>query len=172
MDTLDNESMREEVLDVTSTAYDPPLISETQGSADVDMHTRSWFAHFWEHICYWLRAYAFSPEWLNAPWNRPVMGYLAAILTPVGSIILTFLLLHIFPTFAFPGAIMILVILGVALLWGTGPGLFATLWGTVLLNSIILPSRFSWTLNTLEDIFETCLFLAHWYYHQPGDESD
>ncbi len=76
--------MREEVLDVTSTAYDPPLISETQGSADVDMHTRSWFARFWEHIRYWLRAYVFSPEWLNAPWNRPVMGYLAAIITPVG----------------------------------------------------------------------------------------
>jgi PAS domain S-box-containing protein len=87
------------------------------------------------------------------------MGYLAAILTPVGAIILTFLLLHLFPTFAFPGAIMILAILGVALLWGTGPGLFATLWGTVLLDSIILPPRFSWSLHTLGSIFETCLFL-------------
>jgi PAS domain S-box-containing protein len=159
MDTLDNENIREEVLDVTSTAYDLPLISETQGSADIDMHTRSWFVHFWESIRYWLRAHAFSPEWLNAPWNRPVMGYLAAILTPVGAIILTFLLLHLFSTFAFPGAIMILAILGVALLWGTGPGLFATLWGTVLLNTMILLSRFSWGLNTLEYIFETCLFL-------------
>ena len=141
------------------TAHDLPLISDTQGSADVDMLTRLWFARFWETIRSWLRAHSFYPKWLNAPWNRPVMGYLVAILTPVGAIILTFLLLHLFSTFAFPGALMILALLGVALLWGTGPGLLATLWGTILLNSIILPPRFSWSLNTLEYIFETCLFL-------------
>ncbi len=88
------------------------------------------------------------------------MGYLAAILTPPGAIILTLLLLHIIPTFAFQGTLMILVILGVALLWGTGPGLLATLWGTILLNFLILPPSFFWTLSTLEYIFETCFFLA------------
>jgi len=160
MDILDNENMREEIPDVTSPARDHPFVTGTQESAGIEMHRHSWFAHPWEHIRYWLRASTFTPEWLNAPWNQPLMGYLAATLTPVGAIILTILLLHLFPTFAFPGAFMILVILGVALLWGTGPGLFTTLWGTVLLNFFILPPRFFWTLNTLGDIFETCFFLA------------
>src|SRR5260370_21297380 len=92
MDTFDNENIREEVPHVTSTAYDLPLISETKGSADVDIHTRSWFVHFWESIRYWLGSHAFSPKCLNAPWNRPGIGYLAAFLTPVGAIILTSLL--------------------------------------------------------------------------------
>jgi K+-sensing histidine kinase KdpD len=88
------------------------------------------------------------------------MGYLAAILTPVGIIILTLLLLHLIPAFPFLGTPMVLAILGVALLWGTGPGLFATLWGTVLLYFIIIPPSFSWSIITFEYIFETCLFLA------------
>jgi K+-sensing histidine kinase KdpD len=160
METLDSENMREVTLDATSPAHVHPLVTGTQESGDVDMHRRSWFAHSWKCIRGWLRASTFTPEWLNAPWNQPVMGYLAAILMPVGAIILTLLLLHMIPTFAFQGALMILVILGVALLWGTGPGLFATLWGTVLLDFIILPPKLSWTLNTFEYIFQTCLFLV------------
>ncbi len=160
MDTLDNENMREEIPDVASPTRDHPFVSGTQESASIEMHRRSWFAGLWERIRYWIRASTFTPEWLKAPWNQPLMGYLAAILTPVGAFILTLLLLNMIPTFAFQGTLMILVILGVALLWGTGPGLFATLWGTILLNFFILPLSFFWPLNTLEGIFETCFFLA------------
>ncbi|HEX9133753.1 MAG TPA: ATP-binding protein [Ktedonobacteraceae bacterium] len=159
MDTLDSENMREETSNVTLPARDHLLVTRTQESGDVEMHRRSWFAHFGERIRYWFRASTFSPEWLNAPWNRPAMGYLAAILTTVGTMILTLLLGQVVPTFAFQGTLMILVILGVALLWGTGPGLFATLCGTILLTFFILPPRFFWTLSILEYIFETCLFL-------------
>jgi K+-sensing histidine kinase KdpD len=159
MDKLDNENMREEVPDVVSPARDPLLVTGTQGSANVDLHAHSWLVQFWERICYWFRASMFSPEWLTSPWNHPVVGYLGAILMPVGTIILTFLLMRIFPTFAFPGALTILAILAVALLWGTGPGLLSTLLGTVLLNFIILTPQFSWSLNTFQNVFETCLFL-------------
>ncbi len=88
------------------------------------------------------------------------MGFLAAVLLPLGAIILTVLLMLVIPAFPFQGTPMVLAILGVALLWGTGPGLFATFWGTVLLYFILLPPRLSRSLNTLEYIFETCLFLA------------
>lgn len=88
------------------------------------------------------------------------MGFLTAILLPLGAIILTVLLMLVIPAFPFQGTPMVLAILGVALLWGTGPGLFATFWGTVLLYFILLPPRLSRSLNTLEYVFETCLFLA------------
>jgi PAS domain S-box-containing protein len=119
-----------------------------------------WFALSWERIRYWLRASTFSPEWLTSPWNHPVVGYLFAFLLPMGSIILTLLLRSIFLTFALPGLLSILVISVVALIWGTGPGLFATLWGTILLNFIILSPQSNWSLDTFQQIFETCFFLV------------
>ena len=160
MDTLDNENLREEAPDVTSPARDHPSVSGTQKRADVDRPIHSWFAHSWKHIRDWLRTSTFTPEWLNTPWNQPVMGFLAAILLPVGAIILTLLLLHMIPTFPFQGTPLVLALLGVALLWGTGPGLLATFWGTILLYFILLPPRLSWSLDTFEYVFETCLFLV------------
>jgi PAS domain S-box-containing protein len=160
MDKLDNENMREGLPDVTSPAQDPLLATGTQGSADIDVHTRSWLVRSWERIAVWLRTSTFSPEWLIAPWNHPVVGYFVAILMPVGTIILTLLLMHIFPSFAFPGMLNILAILGVALLWGIGPGVLSTLLATVLLNFFILSPQFSWSLNTPQHVFETCLFLT------------
>ena len=126
MNKLDNENMQEEEPDVTSQAQDPLLATGTQGSANVDVHTRSLLVRSWERVSVWLRASTFSPEWLTAPWNHPVAGYFVAILMPVGTIILTLLLIHIFPSFAFPGVLNILAILVVALLWGIGPGVLST----------------------------------------------
>lgn len=160
MDTLDNENMREETPDATSLVPDRPFVTGAQESAGNEMQKRSWFAHSWKYIRDWLRASTFTPEWLRAPWNQPVMGFLAAILIPIVAIILTLLLMLMIPTFPFQGTPMILAILGVALLWGTGPGFFATFWGTALLYLILLPPRLSRSLNILEYIFETCLFLA------------
>jgi PAS domain S-box-containing protein len=160
MDTPDNENMPEEAPAYTLSAHGHPLVTGTQERADVELHTRSWLAQSWERIRCWLRASTYTPDWLTAPWNRPVVGYLFAILMSAGTIILTFLLMRIFPTFAFPGALAILAILGVALLWGYGPGLLATLLETVLLNFIILSPQFPWSLNILQHVFETCLLLA------------
>jgi PAS domain S-box-containing protein len=69
-------------------------------------------------------------------------------------------LMHIFPSFAIPGVLNILAILGVALLWGTGPGVLSTLVATGLFNFFILSPQFSWSLNTPQHVFETCLFLT------------
>src|SRR6266581_7270254 len=160
MDKLDNENMREELPDAVSPARDPLLVTGTQGSAVVDKPPRSRLAQSWESIRSWLRASAFSPEWLTAPWNHPVVGYFVAILMPVGTIILTLLLMHLFPSFALAGVLNILAILGVALFWGIGPGVLSTLLATVLLNFFILSPQFSWSLNTLQHVFETCLFLT------------
>ena len=74
MDKLDNENMQEEVPDFTSPAQDPLLATGTQGSANVDVHTRSWLVQSWERVSVWLRASTFSPELLTAPWNRPCCG--------------------------------------------------------------------------------------------------
>jgi PAS domain S-box-containing protein len=160
MDKLDNEDMREEVPDVTTPAQDAHLAAGSQGSTDIDVQTRSWFVRSWERVSVWLRTSTLSPEWLIAPWNHPVVGYFVAIAIPVVTTFLTWLLMHIFSSFAIPGVLNILAIFGVALLWGTGQGVLSTLLATVLLNFFILSPQFSWSLNTPQHVFETCLFLT------------
>jgi PAS domain S-box-containing protein len=114
----------------------------------------------WKRLILRLRAATFTPEWLSAPWNHPLLSYVFAILLPIGSMILALLLRQLFLTFVFPGVLLVMAILVVALLWGTGPGLLATLWGTILFNIIILAPQYSLSLNTIQDVFETCFLLV------------
>src|SRR5256886_15428843 len=102
----------------------------------------------------------FTPEWLPAPWNHPISSYIFAILIPLVSIILVLLLKQIFLTFVFPGVLIIMSILVVAFLWGTGPGLLATLWGTILFNISVISPQYFLSLNTFQDAFETCFLLV------------
>ncbi len=101
---------------------------------------------------------SFSPEWLNAPLNYPVVGYFMAILLTMLAVMLTFFIVQEYPTFAFAGALTVLAILSVALLWGTGPALLATLVGALLLNYFILAPRFVLSLDA-QHLLETGSFL-------------
>ena len=112
----------------------------------------------WEAFKQWLQGASFSPEWLNAPLNYPVVGYFMAILLTMLSVPLTFLIMLANPAFAFAGAPTVLAILAVALLWGTGPAFLATLVGTLLLNYFILAPRFVFSLDA-QHLLETGFFL-------------
>jgi signal transduction histidine kinase len=85
--------------------------------------------------------------------------YFGAVLLSGASIAATFALVDLMPTFAYPGSLVILATLMTALLWGAGPSLLATLLEALLLNVVILPPQFSWSLSTLHQIIETVLFL-------------
>lgn len=114
----------------------------------------------WKRVRRALRVSTFSPPWLPTPWSMPTIGYLAAVCLPAIAVLLTILLLHLFPTFALQGVLSILAILIVALLWGTGPGLIATLLGAILLNFVLLPPSFTWSLSLGQPIIETGVFLV------------
>src|SRR5215472_1115011 len=114
----------------------------------------------WQRIRQVMRKSAFSPNWLPVPWRFPVVGYVAAVCLIGMALLLTMLLKGVFPTFALQGLLALLVILLVALLWGTGPGLVATLVGAVLFNFFILPPPFTWSFFLLQSILETIMFLV------------
>ena len=90
------------------------------------------------------------PRW----WHRQGMGYVFTVLIVV---VVTFLALQFLqalepePHF-FAGAIMILIVFIIALMWGIGPAVFATLLSTVALNYFIVTpvSRLD-RLSDLED---------------------
>ncbi|HXZ05093.1 MAG TPA: ATP-binding protein [Ktedonobacteraceae bacterium] len=160
MDKLENEHKPEEI---SYFASDPqkqaPEIGH-QGNAQSDRDSQQWLEKRWQRLADRLRDSTFTPEWLPAPWNHPVLSYIFAFLVPFGSIILALLLKQIFLTFVFPGVLIIMAILVVALLWGTGPGLLATLWGTILFNILVLSPRYALSLSTFQDVFETCFLLV------------
>ena len=159
MDNIDYEQKLEEAPDFTMLHKQSPK-KNAQGNLQRDGDTQSEPERGWKRLILRLRASTFTPEWLPAPWNHPILSYVFAILLPLGSMILALLLRQLFLTFVFPGVLLVIAILVVALLWGTGPGLLATLWGTILFNVIVLAPQYSLSLNTFQDVFETCFLLV------------
>src|SRR5579875_1697301 len=87
----------------------------------------------------WFVTHTFTPPWLRGPWSHPIVGYLVAVALQGAAAGLTLLLLALYPAFVYPGLLTILVVACVALAWGAGPSLLATLLGVVLLQFVVLP---------------------------------
>jgi len=160
MDKLENKHKPEAVPDFESKPHKQPSETDFQGNLQQEQDTQSWPMSRWSRLVHWLKSSTITPEWLPAPWNHPITGFIFAILIPVVSILLALLLKHIFLTFVFPATLIVITIVVVAFLWGTGPGILATLWGTVLFNWVVLSPQYIVSLNTFQDVFETCFLLA------------
>ncbi len=108
----------------------------------------------------WLRANTFAPTFLTGVWSHPILGYIIAIVAQViiGMVLLT--LTRIYPSFRFIEGLLILVSLLMALGWGAGPSIVATLVGALLLVIFILPPAHSLILAQREDVIGLSLYLA------------
>ncbi|MFL5625045.1 MAG: ATP-binding protein [Ktedonobacteraceae bacterium] len=125
---------------VTQTSL-PPTIEEPSDTNDQSATTP------WQSALHWLLNHSFSPSWLPHSLRHPVVGYIIAILLQLIAIFLTLLLVQVYPAFLFSGLLGIMAIALVALNWGAGPSLMATLVGVILLDYLILEPRFSWALD-------------------------
>jgi K+-sensing histidine kinase KdpD len=67
------------------------------------------------------------------------VGYLAAGLLQMAATLATRLLMHVLDPFLFPALLALVLVALVALTWGAGPSLLATLVGVVLLDYCVLP---------------------------------
>jgi signal transduction histidine kinase/PAS domain-containing protein len=114
----------------------------------------------WHRLHRWMRTNTFAPSWLPAPLRHPALGYLAAMILEVLAVVLTLLLLAGLPAFSLPGLLVILVVVLVALNWGGGPSLLATLVGGALLDFVVFPSRFGWSFATATDVVRVGLVLV------------
>ncbi len=172
MDKLENKHNPEAVPDFESKPHKQPSETDFQGNLQQEQDTQSWPKPRWNRLVHWLKSSTITPEWLPAPWNHPLSGFICAILIPVVSILVTLLLKHIFLTFVFPGVLIIISILIVAFLWGTGPGLLATVWGTAIFNLSVLSPQFSLSLNTISGCLRNMFSSGDWHHHESGDQSD
>jgi len=160
MDKLEKEHRPDAIPVFISKSHTQSSEIDTLGNLQKNQDTQARPDQRWKRLTHWLSSFTITPEWVPAPWNHPLSGFICAILMPFASILLALLLKHIFLTFVFPATLIIIAIVVVALLWGTGPGILATLWGTILFNLIILSPQYSFSINTFLDVFETCFLLA------------
>lgn len=92
----------------------------------------------------WFITSTFTPAWLPEPLQHPLFGYVVAILLQVVAVLFTLYLDSQLQVFAFIGPLEVLAVALVALSWGVGPSVIATLVGSCLFNYTILPPQFSW----------------------------
>src|SRR2546423_9384455 len=114
----------------------------------------------WPTVRHWLVAHRFAPPFLTGRWSHPAVGYLLAVVLQVITVTSLVALIRLFPSFQFQEALLILVVLVVALTWGVGPGLLATLLGAVLLTLLFLPPVFSFMIARIEDGLDLLVYLA------------
>ena len=103
----------------------------------------------------WFRLNTRAPARMPARWHHPLVSYL--LIGPlVGlALLVDVVLLALFPSFAIIDLPIILVVLLVALFWGAGPGLVATVLGTFLLYFVVYPPRFVLHWKDLVDMLES-----------------
>jgi PAS domain S-box-containing protein len=127
-------------------------------SASVLKRTTGELSVWWKKFSFLVRDATFTPEWLGSPWNHPIAAYLAAILVPCLTTLITYVILLGYPTFSISGTLPVLGVLIVAIVWGTGPGLISTLISAVLLNYFLLPPALFWSFG-FQQLLETSTFL-------------
>lgn len=115
---------------------------------------------FWRIVVRWFLTHSFTPQWLPKPWNHPMIGYIVAILSQFIAVIVTMLLTQIFPSFTSTGLLGVLTIALVALNWGAGPSVIATLVGAALINFIIQVPHFNWSLDATSLVQLLIFFLV------------
>lgn len=107
----------------------------------------------------WFVSSTFSPPWLPERLQHPVFGYLVAFLLQIIAVAVTLSLDSTLQTFIFVGSLEVLAIALVALSWGVGPSVIATLVGACLFDYAILPPQFSWSMRDPRDGYQLLLFV-------------
>ena len=113
----------------------------------------------WRRLRQWVRANTFAPSWLPVRLRHPALGYLAAVLLEVIAVALTLLLMMGMPAFSLLGLLVILGVALVALHWGGGPSLLATLVGVALLEYAVFPPQFAWSIARVNEMVNVGLVL-------------
>jgi K+-sensing histidine kinase KdpD len=93
----------------------------------------------WSVLGRWFKTNVSIPRWYPVFFQRSFLGYLLAVLAVSCAVLLDVLLMHSFPSFGLSSLVTLLAVVIIALSWGAGPCLVATLLGTVLLDWLIFP---------------------------------
>lgn len=106
----------------------------------------------------WLHENTILPAWLPKSMRHPISTYLFAAMVQVVAIAITVGVVQLVPDFAFHGAFILLGVIAVAVTVGGAPGLFASLVGTVLLDFVLDPPTFTFSMKKGSDILAVIFY--------------
>ena len=112
----------------------------------------------WRTLFDWFQTATFSPDWIAAPWSRPAVGYMLAVLGQLVVVTIVALLIQVFPTLRFCESLLLLLVFLVAWGWGAGPALIATCTGAIGLLLLWLPSSTSPAIAQMEHVLRFLLY--------------
>jgi K+-sensing histidine kinase KdpD len=129
--------------------------SQQQGQPQGQRSRKSWYS-----LIRWIQENTFAPQWLPEPLRHPLVGYLVATLVEGAALTLIVVVLFLVPTFEYYAIFTLMAVVIIALGWGTGPSLYATLISAMLLNYVTGTPRFSWSVSNLADGVGLMVYLA------------
>src|SRR5690348_17133471 len=112
------------------------------------------------HLRRWLVTHTYASTWLPARLRSWFVGYILAVLLQVLVFFSVMLFIPIYPNLNFIEAPVLLVVLCLSFLWGNGPGILATLVGTLLLFILQISPYFPVEVKRLEDVVSIVLYLG------------
>lgn len=107
----------------------------------------------------WFRAHSYAPGWLPSRWQHVLAGYILAGTLQILAALVSLVLPRLVPNFAFLGLLELLVVAVVAVSWGAGPSILATLLGAALLEWVVLPLSFGAEFRYPGDLLEVGWFM-------------
>ncbi len=116
--------------------------------------------HCWWGAWSWLQAHSLAPGWLPRWARQPLTGFLAAVLLEATGVALTAILMRIFGGFPLQGVLELLLVMVVALTFGAGPSILATLLGALLLKIFVLPPIGAFDLAQSRDTASVVFYLV------------
>jgi signal transduction histidine kinase len=142
-----------------ATCKDPPEVPASALEPPGLLRLRQWTRGAWSSLQRWFVMNTFAPPWLPRRWQHPAIGYLVAVLLQLLITGCDLLLLLRYPNLQTHHLPYVLGVVVVALNWGVGPSLVATITGAVLIYSVVLFTPASWSFITETDVAELTLFL-------------
>jgi PAS domain S-box-containing protein len=148
----------EEAPEVTAQGSAPLAAAFARGRGERSARPR--VVRSWEVVHHWVLANTFAPSRLTGRWSHPAFGYLVAVLLQAVAVAGTALLVQLVPSFHFIAAPLLLVVLLVALGWGAGPSLGATLVGLLLLLALAMSPSFELAIAHRADVLDILMYLV------------
>jgi signal transduction histidine kinase/PAS domain-containing protein len=108
----------------------------------------------------WIATSTLQPAWLPPRWRHPAVGYVVAGVAQIITVLFTAGLGALLPGLEFRSDLPLLVTVLIALTFGAGPSLFATLVGTALVDYFLIPPLGSFVITERHNQAGAMLFLA------------
>ena len=132
------------------------LRPRSRGGPPRDQRTRN----LWPGLIRWIQENTFFPEWLPKQQRHLGIGYVVAVLIELAAAGAILLLKSPSPSFDFDAIFPLVGVILIALAFGAGPSLFATLVSVLLLYVVVLPPHFAWVITDPADGVGLVLYLV------------